>query len=281
MPFYNERNGLIDGPIQIGLDELRILFYRIYQTMDDEGYFEAGFNGLEQINYGNAVRLKPPILYPSPDVYFLTKGGHNNLYPIDRHFTEYSEGDLFTVIEILYSCTGKYERQERGGYIFVQDEYKPIFAEHINSILKFYDEGYYLEPVQGFIMKMPNEALQELLADDVAEILDEDVMGRLKGAATSFYRFDADLEQKRQAIFTLAGILEPIRAELKETLNNVYEINKNTHDKLIFDIVNNFDIRHNKEGQYTEYQREIWYDWMMQYYTSVIITYYKLQKENE
>lgn len=58
-------------------------------------------------------------------------------------------------------------------------------------------------------------------------------------------------------------------------------INKNEHDRLIFNIVNSFNIRHNRADQKNDYSKEIWYDWMMQYYTSVIIAYYKLKKEKQ
>ena len=53
---------------------------------------------------------------------------------------------------------------------------------------------------------------------------------------------------------------------------------KDSKDRLIFGIVNEYNIRHNKADQKTDYSREIWYDWMMQYYTSTIITYCKLKK---
>ena len=59
-----------------------------------------------------------------------------------------------------------------------------------------------------------------------------------------------------------------------------YEVPKNEHDKLIFSIVNGYNIRHNRAGQKSDYRKEIWYDWMMQYYTSVIIAFYKLKNKH-
>lgn len=44
---------------------------------------------------------------------------------------------------------------------------------------------------------------------------------------------------------------------------------------------NGYNIRHNKADQKTDYSREIWYDWMMQYYTSTILAYYKLKRVHE
>ena len=95
-----------------------------------------------------------------------------------------------------------------------------------------------------------------------------------------YYRFDANLEQKKKAINILADILESEREEVKDTLNAEYEVPKNEHDKLIFGIVNGYNIRHNRAGQKSDYSKEIWYDWMMQYYTSVIIAFYKLKNKH-
>lgn len=85
---------------------------------------------------------------------------------------------------------------------------------------------------------------------------------------------------KKKAITILTDILEKVREELKTSLNQEFNINKNEHDKLIFEIVNKFNIRHNDDKQCRNYSQDIWYDWMMQYYTSTIITYYKLLERN-
>lgn len=118
-----------------------------------------------------------------------------------------------------------------------------------------------------------------MLFENLYETFDDDTMGKMNTAIKMYYRFDSNMELKKKAINILADILEPLREDLKNTLNALYEINKNTHDKLIFDIVNNFNVRHNNKRQNTEYEMHIWYDWMMQYYTSVIVTYYKLKKK--
>ena len=125
-------------------------------------------------------------------------------------------------------------------------------------------------------MEQSNEAVNALLQTDVPKTINEGVMEQLQTSVKMFYRFNSNEESKKKAINILADILEPLRENLKELLNNEYEVNKNSHDKLIFEVVNQFNIRHNNQKQITGYSREIWYDWMMQYYTSVIITYYRL-----
>lgn len=95
-----------------------------------------------------------------------------------------------------------------------------------------------------------------------------------------FYRFDSNSEMKKKAINILADILENVRDDLKNILNDEFQINKNKHDALIFEMVNGYGIRHNNKNQKTDYSKEIWYDWMMQYYTSTIITYYRLKNKH-
>lgn len=50
---------------------------------------------------------------------------------------------------------------------------------------------------------------------------------------------------------------------------------------MIFEIVNNYNIRHNNQRQKIGYSNGIWYDWMMPYYTSTIIAFYKMKQANE
>jgi DNA-directed RNA polymerase subunit F len=148
----------------------------------------------------------------------------------------------------------------------------------VNNLLRAYKTGYYLVPSTGFVMEQPNEALEKQLSYD-GEGMPEDVYEQLKSASQSFYRFDADKESKKKAIASLADILENVRGEVKDLLNSEYGVPKNEHDKLIFDIVNNYNIRHDNQRQKTSYSKDIWYEWMMQYYTSVIIAFYKLKSE--
>lgn len=128
-------------------------------------------------------------------------------------------------------------------------------------------------------MQMPNGALREQLENDGPD-LPYSVYEQLTTATEMYYRFNANLEQKKKAINILADILESERDEVKDIFNAEYEAPKNEHDKLIFGIVNGYNIRHNRADQKSDYSKEIWYDWMMQYYTSVIIAFYKLKNKH-
>lgn len=161
----------------------------------------------------------------------------------------------------------------------ITDTPRKEYIEHINNLLRMYGDGYYLEPENGFIMKLPNEALKHQLSyhgDDMPNT----VFAQLSTATEMYYRFDSNMEMKKKAINILADILEKEREDVKNVLNEKYDIKKNEHDSLIFNIVNSFNIRHNRADQKNDYSKDIWYDWMMQYYTSAIIAYYRLKTEN-
>ena len=275
--YYAERHGLLTKRLQLDFNELLQYFGHIRKYFSEKGYFEVAEKGARTVNpyTEKEEQVLSPGLLPTPEVYFATHLQDKEVWPIWEHFERYDEQTLFSVIEILYDHIGVYN------YIteeFENKEQKAEFAEQINNILRAYKEGYYLEPTNGFVMQMPNGALRRQLEYDGSDMPDS-VYGQLATATEMYYRFDAKLEQKKKAINILADILEKEREEVKDILNSEYEISKKEHDKLIFNIVNGYNIRHNNTEQKSDYSKEIWYDWMMQYYTSVIIAFYKLKNK--
>lgn len=277
--YYAERNGLIQGQLSIDLDELLELFKQTYDYFERKGCFEAAYKGvtIQRSRFSDPELIIAPTMAPSPQVFFEVHLQSNKVWPIYEYFDSYEENTLFSVIEMLYDHIALYDYQNEK---LNKDEVKEEFVSHINKLLKAYRNGYYLVPSTGFIMEQPNQALKEQLAYN-GEELPEDVFERLKSASQNYYRFDADEETKKKAIASLADVLENVRSEAKELFNSEFNIPKNEHDKLIFEIVNGYNIRHNNQNQKTDYSKDIWYDWMMQYYTSTIIAFYKVKHENE
>lgn len=279
MKYYAERNCLLNIDITISLDNLKEYFFKIYRYFDNKGCFEAAIKGIWIKPQWEDTFLKiPPLFEADPEIFFLNHLHSKSIYPIYEYYECYSEIELFTVIEILYDKIAVYNYQKD---VLETENVKKEFAGQINNILQFYDGGYFLEHNSGAITKGVDDSLKMMLTEDLKDTLSEDVMTKMRSAIKLYYRFDSNLEEKKKAINILADILEAFRSDLKDILNEKFEVNKNDHDKLIFDIVNNFNIRHNKSNQKTNYEHEIWYDWMMQYYSSVIITYFKLKSIKE
>lgn len=274
--YYAERSGQLDTPLNLSLYELNQAFFAVYKYFRSKGSFDIAFKGIyeEDPDSHSRIQLTPPSMSPSPEVYFMVHLQDKQAWPIEGCYENYPEEILFSVIEMLYDHIGVYNFKKE---TIEKELEQNAFAEQINNLLKAYKDGYYLEPTCGYIMGLPNLALKEQLAY-TGEEMPEGVFAQLQSASCMYYRFDADMEAKKKAINILADILENVREELKNILNSEFEVAKNEHDKLIFGIVNTFNIRHNKADQKGDYHRNIWYEWMMQYYTSVIITYYRLNK---
>lgn len=273
--FYAERKGLISQELVLSLQELLDAFIQTYHYFHRKGAFDLAFKGVfdEDRWTRETIHILPPSMAPSPEVYFMTHLQDKQVWPIAEYYEGFTEEILFTVIEMLYAHIGVYDfKTEKVETV----EEKALFAEQINNLLRAYKDGYYLETSNGFVMELPNKALQEQLSYDGSH-LPAEVLEQLQSASKMYYRFDADMEAKKKAINILADILEKVRDDLKETLNDEYDVSKNEHDRLIFGVVNGYNIRHNKADQKTNYSREIWYEWMMQYYTSTIIAYFKLK----
>ncbi|WP_010233414.1 hypothetical protein [Clostridium arbusti] len=275
MKYYAERNNLLEENFNISFEDLKQHFYKIYMYFANTKCFDVAIKGVwKKPQWEEEYLTIPPLLAPSPETFFMKQLSSNEIYPIFQYYENYTETELFTVIEILYDkiCTYDYKNS------VINNDVKKEFAIQINNVLQLYDDGYFLEIHSGTITKGANDPVKNMLSEDLSKILPEDIMTKTRTAIKMYYRFDSNMEMKTKAITILADILEPLRDELKDILNHGYETNKNDHDKLIFEIVNNFNIRHTNTKQHENYEHEIWYDWMIQYYSSVIITFYKLKK---
>ena len=277
MKYYNERNGLLEQNLHIDFEKLKEFFLQTYRYFESKDYFECAIKGIwKQVPYNDPYMVEAPTFSPSVEIYFANKLQNTEVWPIYQNIDNYDEVMIFTVIEILYDHIAFYDYNQEEIH---KEEPREEYVEHINNLLKAYKNGFYLEPSSGYIMGLPNQALQEQLNTEIKDFPD-DVIEKMSSASRMYYRFDSSMEEKKKAINILADILEPIRDNVKDIFDKDH-LGKKPHDKLIFDIVNNFNVRHNKDNQKLDYSKEIWYDWMMQYYTSVIIAYYKIQKDRE
>lgn len=207
---------------------------------------------------------------PSPEIYILKNLYKESIFPIEDYYQKYDSDTLFAVIEILHNHIAKYDKE----YLEYEiDEPREEFREHINCLLRFYNEGYYLSE-QGYIFELPNDALLNVVLMGPGEMESRLTLEKYRAAIKMYLHYTSSREEKRKAINLLVDILEPLRDELKNILNEEWQLNKSSHDNMIFQIVNDFNIRHNKKVK--NYSEDIWFEWMFHYYASLINTYYRL-----
>ena len=118
-----------------------------------------------------------------------------------------------------------------------------------------------------YLPKIPlfNLVNQEIKTGDV------DVDRKINHARELFFHIPSSIDKMRSACETLSYVLEPLREDLKDKFNQ-----RDVSD--FFQIVNTFDIRHNKETTKTIVHEEQ-LEWIFYTLLNTINTYVKLEKK--
>ena len=102
----------------------------------------------------------------------------------------------------------------------------------------------------------------------------ENVEARVSTAILKFRRRGSSASDRRDAVRDLADVLEFLREEVKKVL-------KSADESDLFNLANNFGIRHHRKGQKTDYDQSIWLSWMFYYYLATIHACVRPRKATE
>jgi len=91
----------------------------------------------------------------------------------------------------------------------------------------------------------------------------DNIEGRIEAARRKFRRYRSSLDERRDAIRDLVDVLEYLRPQLRGVLTSKDEAD-------LFNLANNFGIRHHNQLQKVHYDRAIWYSWLFYYYLATI-----------
>lgn len=167
---------------------------------------------------------------------------------------------------ITFSLRDEFERIIR----FLESE-KFIQYEHIDTDNCIFYQGLTLtkegiNEIEKGLPKMPMFGLveQQIKTGDKA------IDAQIEHARRSFFDKHSTLESKRSACEILSFVLEPLRNEIKPLFQGDTE--------QFFNIVNNFNIRHNKNTT-KGIQHEEQLEWVFYSLLNTINTYYKLMRK--
>ncbi|MFC1432730.1 hypothetical protein ACEZDB_18975 [Streptacidiphilus sp. N1-3] len=266
LPYWSERRGQVKKPLLTDLDATSRSFASLISKLSDAGYFawafgeacvDGGFDG----DLGSDAAAEMHRLL-----------GREQLWPVSRHASAYSLDDLCDVIEFLADQVRRPLRRRyhefsgcgwhhEGGYS--ADRGLQIYRWRVNQILDQSVLGLTLASSGRLETLAPNH-LEDLVAAvrTAANVHDADAT-ELQHALAQFRARGATQMDKRQAVIALAGILERRRALVKDQLLSKDE-------GALFQIANQFGIRHQDAKQQTKYDAGLYLDWIFYWYTATI-----------
>jgi len=177
-----------------------------------------------------------------------------------------TEDHIFELLEFLYdhvSKPGKLSELDWNQYDYdgYDDEAgREEFRNTANSFLADYKTGFELTK-DGIVLAVGTAGLQHILDAEIIPYDEANVDSKVRNAIVKWRNRHLSLSEKKEAIRELAEVFE----WLKKTkgLGNVLD---RKDESAIFDIANNFAIRHHDPKQKTNYDRAIWYSWIFHFY---------------
>jgi hypothetical protein len=267
----------------IKLDDLRALFLATYQDLEEEGYFQEyfGFWCVDASAFNNWIEGK---IGTNPNNYILRKTRKKNLWPIDTMSPFYPEEDLFDIIELLFDHISEpipqdtdYHGYNQCGWHyknFDKEKGQARLSKEVNEFLRDYGEGFELND-KGEIIHLPDPNFKKLLDAKIPKYKDGDIEGKIEEATKIYWGRKSTIRERENAVRILADCLEFLRPKLKEV------ITKKDEDDL-FNIANNFAIRHHNTKQKTNYDKNIWLSWMFYFYLATLHAGLRyLEKKNQ
>lgn len=263
--YYSVRTGRHPAGARLSLDKVRELILATFLDFTRREYFQQAF-GYDCIDEGQVQGE----LGSNVEGHFARKLRKQNLWPIGEKIQGYSEDDIFDVIELLYDLIskpveGRYHNYNNCGYhyyTFDRPAGQREFRDEINEIIEDYGPGYELSS-EGDILTLADIGLESLEGAQLPRLDPANVEQRVYAAVHKFRRHRSSLDDRRDAIRALADVLEFLRPRLKRALSS-----KDESD--LFNIANNFAIRHHDDRQKANYDKSIWYSWLFYYYLATV-----------
>jgi len=268
--YYTERMGLPQEPLR--LKDLQLLIKIIFEQYNDIYYFHGafGYNCVDEgyISGRNGIDLEDHLIKT-----FLGR----EIYPIENNYNSFSIETCFDLIEYFYDNIGVpinpyYHSWNNCGVHVNTADYekgKQEFREKINPYLNRCGKGYELMP-NGEVYKRIPDTLTPIITNPHNSGDDENIDDKVMRAKSKFLHHSSSIDEKKESIRILADVLEFVREDIKE---NMFSSDENR----LFEIANQFGIRHHNTEQKTDFDKNIWLEWIFYSYLNSINTVVKIK----
>lgn len=270
--YYSQRKGTNPNMAGLPLPDVIGLFVRVYDQFREDGYFHEAF-GYVCVDSGYIPGRVRDI-----ELEILLSLHKKTLWPIDQKCQFYSEDDFFDVLEFLHQHVSKpidgwlHGWNECGMHweMFDKVQGQAELREKINDVLAHYATPFELSAL-GEVLRKPEAGFEQIFDADVPSE-DENVTSRINAAILRYRRHGSTLDDRRQAVCDLASVLEYLRAQVKSLLTSADE-------RDLFNLANNFGLRHHNDKQKTRYDTGIWLSWMFYFYLATIHVLLRKQQQ--
>jgi hypothetical protein len=261
--YYSHRKGTNPNIAGLPLSEIVGLFVRVYVQLRQDGYFDEAF-GFDCVDAGSIQGNVRDV-----ELEILLAIRKKDLWPVESRAPGYSEDDFFDMIEFLYQQVSKpidgtyHDWNDCGMHwsTFNKAQGQTDYREKVNAVLVHYAKPFELSHA-GEVLHKPEVGFEQIFEADVPS-RDSNVVGRINAAVLRYRRHGSTLDDRRQAVRDLADVLEYLRPKIKSLLTSA-------DDKDLFNLANNFGIRHHNDQQKTSYDANLWLSWMFYFYLSTI-----------
>jgi hypothetical protein len=267
--YYSRRN----KPGSLTLETLHWKLLNLYHRFRDGDFFKE-IAGITEGDLPNSVLYEAAMAFDFQP------------FPISQWTRgEITEDHVFDMIEFLFDraskpldwgvkyTSGGDDYYDYRAYDF--DAGRDEFRNHANLILSDYKSGYELSK-DGVILALGADGLQQILSADIVPYDELHVDSKVRAAIRKWRNRDLSLTAKKEAIRELADVFE----WLKKT-KHLSAVLDHKDESAIFDLANNFSIRHHNPSQKANYDAVIWYSWMFHFYLATYHASIHLLKRKE
>lgn len=261
-PYWSERRtGAAHGRTALTLEAVARAFVHEVDALERKGYFEEAF-GKDCVDDPSTINVNDMIY---------ERIGRESVWPLSASRLAEDRDVFLDVVEVLHDLVARPRNgsvHDYAGCGWHYSEFSPavgrrLYRWQVNKLLERSDLGLRLASDgedEGRLVAVTDDARTDLLRKMV-ERSDESA-GRIQHAIALFRQRDATEHEKRSAVVALALVLEERRKLLKEVLYSGDE-------GALFEIANKFAIRHQREGQKSDYD-PVFLDWTFWWYLATI-----------
>lgn len=261
--YWAERHG--KQPDHLDAESAAGLFANLIASLTEQGSFQQWFGYYCVDN--DDVPGKAGTNLPA---YALRKTFRNDMWPVNQYAQDWDEPALLTAVEFYHDhvsagVDGRYHSWNNCGMHYQTFDRKRGRAEYrteVNSILSVLGPGYTLD-ASGEVVRAAPSGMTALVDDEVPTTADSTAREHIQSAIRKFRSRQADVSDRRDAVRDLAGVLEYLRPQAKRLLSKADESD-------LFDLANNYTVRHLNQRQKADFDQEVWYEWMFYTYLATI-----------